>query len=202
MLNKCQIKILFLVIKIVKGKELRVEYGQFRIFLIQIYVEQKIVVKVFLLDQYVVISVSIFTGFKNLCKVVCVGIYEVWVNGTDQVLICVDIFGVVQGIVRIICIFYFNDISMIRKGELVYINFYNRTVNIVRYGKLQMFVIIFEGWYFQGICDIVSGDFLVSMVMLGFFSYKVVCYDGQIVEVKREIDIDDSGDNIFIGGKY
>lgn len=40
------------------------------------------------------------------------------------------------------------------------------------------------------------------MVMLGFFSYKVVCYDGQIVEVKREIDIDDSGDNIFIGGKY
>lgn len=200
--NKCQIKIPTLVTKTIKGKELRAEYGQLRSSLTQTYVEQKAVAKASLLDQHAVISASIPTGLKNLCKVACVGTHEAWVNGTDQVLTCVDIFGAVQGTVRTTCTLHPNDISMTRKGELVYTHSYNRTVNVVRHGKSQTFVTTPEGWLPQGICDTASGDFLVSMAMSGFSSYKVVCYDGQTAEVKREIDTDDSGDNIFTGGKY
>ena len=200
--SKREIKVPSLITKTTKGKELKAEFGQLKSTLTQTYVEQKTVVKASLLGQQAVVVATVPTRVKNLCKVACVGTHEAWVNGMDQTLTCIDIFGTIQGTVKSTCTLHPTDISMSRRGELVYTNSYNRTVNIVRHGKSETFVEAPEGWQPQGICGSRSGDFLVSMVTADFSRYKIVCYDPQTAEVKREIEKDESETDIFSGGKY
>lgn len=200
--KKRDLKIPSLITKTSKGTELCAEFGELKSSLTQTYVEKKKLDKTSLLDEQAVVAATVPTGLKNLCKVACVGTHEAWVNGTDQTLTCVDIFGAVQGTVTTTCTLHPNDITMTRRGELVYTNSYNSTVNMIRHGKSETLITTTNDWHPQGVCDTQSGDLMVSMVTSDFSSYKIVRYDGNTAEVKQEIETDDSDANIFTGGKY
>ncbi|XP_062571889.1 uncharacterized protein LOC134233854 [Saccostrea cucullata] len=130
----------------------------------------------------------------------CVGSDKAWVSGRDKMITCVDIHGAVQDIVTSTCKKFPADIKVTKQGELIYSDYINRTVNIVRSGKTKKLVTTPRGWYPSGLCCTRSGDIVVGMVNTDFGHNKLVRYQGQ--RVAQEIEKDEHGNPIYQGGKY
>ncbi|XP_062621522.1 uncharacterized protein LOC134283100 [Saccostrea cucullata] len=187
----------------VQGRELSIELGEYKATLTQTSLSS-------LTDEVSFLSVkelleakviaNIPTNVKNLLKVACVGSDKAWVNGIDKMITCVDIHGAVQDTVTSTCKDFPSDITVTRQGELIYSDYINRTVNIVRDGKVETLKITPRGWHPSGLCCTRSGDILVSMCTTDNSHYKIVRYQGQ--RVTQEIDKDEHGDPIYQGGKY
>lgn len=59
------------------------------------------------------VIVDIFIEYKFLRRMVCVGENEVWIIGSNKIILCVDIYGCVKEVVVINCWFWFDDILVI-----------------------------------------------------------------------------------------
>ncbi|XP_062593638.1 uncharacterized protein LOC134255143 [Saccostrea cucullata] len=184
----------------VLGRELSIELGEYKATLTQTSLSSLTDLSVKELLEEARLIANIPTNVKNLLKIVCVGSAEVWVNGTDKMICCVDIHGAVQDTVTSTCNRFPNDITVTREEELLYSDAINRTVNIVRDGKTKTLITIPRGWHPRGLCCTRSGDILVSMNSTDKICYKIVCYQGQ--RVTQEIEKDERGDPIYQGGEY
>jgi hypothetical protein len=151
-----------------------------------------------LLEQVKLIT-SIPTGVIPIGSVACVGVDEAWVSGTDKTIKRVDVHGSVRDTVTTTCENKPNGITVTRQGELVYSDGPNRTVNIVRRGKITKLITTPRGWKPDRLCYTKSGDILVSMYTPDFNKTKLVRYQGQIVI--QEIDKNEDGEPIYKGGK-
>ncbi|XP_048733401.2 E3 ubiquitin-protein ligase TRIM71-like [Ostrea edulis] len=149
-----------------------------------------------LLEESKVIA-SIPTNVKNLRRLVCVGSDRAWINGTDNMIICVDMHGTVQDTVINPFSKLPNDITVNRQGDLIYSDGASRTVNIVRHGKTETLITTPRGWHPMGLCCTRSGDILVSMVTTNYGHHKIVRY--QEDRVIQEIDKDEHGYPIYQG---
>ena len=88
--------------------------------------------------------------YKHLRRIVCLGAAEAWVIGEKANVKRIDIHGSVKEKVR--CQNIPSDISLTEKGELIYSDKINRTVNIIRQAKIQVLITVPKGWQPLGIC--------------------------------------------------
>ncbi|XP_052692048.1 uncharacterized protein LOC128170134 [Crassostrea angulata] len=91
------------------------------------------------------------------------------------------------------------DIDVRRSEDLVYTDYSNRTVNIVKNTKIKELIKL-QGWIPFKICSTSSGDLLIVIVSNEDKQTKVVRYYGSTE--KQSIQYDDKGNPFFSFGNY
>ncbi|XP_062610735.1 E3 ubiquitin-protein ligase TRIM45-like [Saccostrea cucullata] len=176
--------------KIVQGSELKIEVGGYMSTLTHN-------LDLFTSELNKVIA-TIPTKVKPLLKVVCVGSDKAWISGKDTTIYCVDIHGEVQDSIKTASLERPTDITLTKQGDLIYTDYKNKTLNIVRQGRIEVLVTTQEGWKPRGLCATGSGDVLVNLY--NGSRNKIVLFQGQTV--KQEIYKDGNGKEIFKRGKF
>ncbi|XP_062591581.1 uncharacterized protein LOC134253081 [Saccostrea cucullata] len=152
-----------------------------------------------LLDEPETVN-TIDTRYDNLYNVACLSDEEIWTSGHDSTM---KLFSINQGsLLKSITtksgkIPY--DIAVTKSGDLVYTDYDDRTVNIVKNEKIEE-VIRLQNWIPKGVCSTSSGDLLVIMDSDDYKPTKVVRYSG--FTEKQTIQFDDQGKPLYSSGGY
>ncbi|XP_062607094.1 uncharacterized protein LOC134268863 [Saccostrea cucullata] len=150
----------------VQGRELSIELGEYKATLTQTSIssltdEVSILSVRKLLDKAKVIA-TIPSRIKSLRHIICTRNNEAWACSGDRFIRRIDIRGSIKEKIATKCKPSPNEISVTRKGELIYSDHDSRTVNIVRQGKIETLITLPRGWHPDGLCCTRSGDILVS----------------------------------------
>ncbi|XP_062604411.1 uncharacterized protein LOC134266197 [Saccostrea cucullata] len=143
---------------------------------------------------------TIDTGYVTLYNVACLSDEEIWTNGYDSNM---KLFNINHGsLLKSITAKSVNkpwDIAVTKSGDVVYTDYSDRTMNIVKNEKIEV-VIRLENWRPGSVCSTSSGDLLVIMDSDDNKQAKVVRYSGS-TEIKT-IQFDDKGKPLYSSGSY
>ncbi|XP_062568652.1 E3 ubiquitin-protein ligase TRIM71-like [Saccostrea cucullata] len=133
---------------------------------------------------------TIDTGYKYfLYNVACLSDEEIWTSGDGSTM---KLYSINQGSelksITTKSGHYPSNIAVTKSEDLVYTDYDNRTVNIVKNEKIEE-VIILKNWKPKGVCSTSSGDLLVIMDSDDRKQTKVVRYSGSTE--KQAIQFDD-----------
>ncbi|XP_052691306.1 tripartite motif-containing protein 3-like [Crassostrea angulata] len=143
------------------------------------------------------IITQIDTKCRGLDRVSCLS-DEMWTCGDDKIMRLYNLRGKLVKSVKTKSGNAPWDIAVTRSGDLVYTDYNDRTVNIVKNKKIKT-VIRLQGWIPYGVCSTSSGDLLVVMNN-DDKQTKVVCYSGSTE--KQSIQYDDKGQPLYSSRGY
>ncbi|XP_078331627.1 uncharacterized protein LOC111135056 [Crassostrea virginica] len=151
----------------------------------------------FLLDEPRILT-DIQTEYREwsngLRSVSCLNDIELWTCGNDNILRLYNLQGELLRSVQTISGKYSRDIAVTRSGDLVYADFLDRSINLVRGTQIQTLITL-RGWGPRGLCSTSSGDLLVIMDSDDCKQTKVVRYSGSTE--KQSIQWDDQGKPLY-----
>ncbi|XP_061165594.1 tripartite motif-containing protein 55-like [Saccostrea echinata] len=147
-----------------------------------------------LLDEPETVT-TIHFGYEWLYNVACLSDEEIWTSGDDSTM---KLYSINQGsLLKSITTKSGNiprNTAVTESGDLVYTDYWDRTVNIVKNEKIEE-VIRLQNWKPQGVCSTSSGDLLVIMDSNDNKQSKVVRYSGSTE--KQTIQFDDKGKPLY-----
>ncbi|XP_052706505.1 probable E3 ubiquitin-protein ligase MID2, partial [Crassostrea angulata] len=144
------------------------------------------------------IITQINTEYRRLCSVSCLGDENIWIS--SYVYNMVRLYNLQGELMKSVQTKSGNipwDIAVTRNRDLVYTDYTDRTLNIVKNTQIQT-VIRLRGWGPLCVCSTSSGDLLVVMVSADHKQTKVVCYLGSTE--KQSIQYDDKGQPLYSSG--
>lgn len=134
---------------------------------------------------------------KNVKSVACLSDEDIWMHDNSNL----KLYNLQTGHVRSIktrpgtCL---EDISVTKDGDLVYIGYNDRSVNIVKNTHIES-VIKLQGWIPRGVCSTLSGELLVVVQSADDDQQsKVVRYSGS--EEKPSIQFNDNKKPLYSSG--
>ncbi|XP_061166044.1 tripartite motif-containing protein 2-like [Saccostrea echinata] len=147
-----------------------------------------------LLDEPATVT-TIDTLYKELYNVACLSDEEIWTSGFDSTM---KLYSINQGSllksIRTKSGIIPSNIAVTKSGDLVYTDYRDRTVDIVKNEKIEE-VIRLQNWKPKSVCITSSGDLLVIMNSNDDKQTKVVCYSGSTE--KQTIQFDDKGKPLY-----
>ena len=132
-----------------------------------------------LIDEPLILTyISTVYGYKNrLCSVSCLSDNEFWTRGGDSTLRLYNLQGELLKSVQTKSGNMPEDITVTQNQDLVYTDFIDRSINIVKDTQIQPLITV-RGWKPLYLCNTSSGDLLVTMVSDDYQQSKVVRYSG------------------------
>ena len=146
---------------------------------------------------------QVISTFSTTCKytwrLVCEGTNKAWISGDVKDIKCFNMLGNMQKLVTALCQDWPDDISITRKGDLIYTDCISRTVNICRQGRKEKFITTPRGWYPYGVTACRRNKDLLINVHSNRTN-KIFRYQGQ--KIIWEINKDRNGTSIFKEGQF
>uniref|UniRef100_K1RHV9 Tripartite motif-containing protein 2 n=1 Tax=Magallana gigas TaxID=29159 RepID=K1RHV9_MAGGI len=123
------------------------------------------------------IITQINTECGVLFRVSCLSDEDIWTCGDDNIMRLINLRGELVKSIQTMSGNRPRDIAVTRSGDLIYTDYDDRTVNIVKNTQIQT-VIRLQKWRPLNICTSSTGDLLVIMKSDGDEPTKVVRYSG------------------------
>ncbi|XP_078321310.1 uncharacterized protein LOC144621593 [Crassostrea virginica] len=134
------------------------------------------------------------TGYRELYNVSCLSDEEIWTSGDNEIMKLYNLKGEVQKSVQTKSGDAPEDIAVTRSGGLVYTDYKDRSINLVRGTQMQTLITL-RGWRPLSLCSTAFGDLLVIMTSDDGKQTKVMRYSGSTE--KQTIQYDDQGKPLY-----
>ena len=142
---------------------------------------------------------EVHTGHELLYEVSCLSDDEIWTCRDNKTLKLYNLKGELLKSVTTKSGNNPEDIAVTRSRDLVYTDYWDRSINLVS-GKQIQTLIILQGWRPHNLCGTSSGDLLVIMTSDDVKQTKVVRYSGSTE--KQSIQWDNQGKPFYTSGHY
>ncbi|XP_078331152.1 uncharacterized protein LOC144624978 [Crassostrea virginica] len=153
----------------------------------------------FLLDEPRILT-DTQTEYRGLLSVSCLSDNDLWTCGdNDNILRLYNLQGELLRFVQTLLGNWPRDIAVTRRGDLVYTDPRDRSINLVSGTNVKRLFRLL-GWRPQGLCSTSSGDLLVIIETDDRKQTKVVRYSGSTE--KQSIQWDDQGKPLYSSDRY
>ncbi|XP_048754100.2 uncharacterized protein LOC125665492 [Ostrea edulis] len=142
------------------------------------------------------LTATIDTGYDYVTSVSCLNEEQFWTRGFDNTLKLLNLQGKLLTSIQTASGEWPRDITVTRDGDLVYSDWYNSTVNLVKNKQIQTVITLRRsGWRPRYVCSTSSDDLLVAMISDGSEQTKVVRYSG--FKETQSIQFDEQGRPLY-----
>ncbi|XP_056022957.1 uncharacterized protein LOC130055189 [Ostrea edulis] len=145
------------------------------------------------------VTATIDTGYEYLASVSCLSEDQVWTRGDNKTMKLLNLQSELLTSIQTKSGNEPRDIAVTRDGYLVYTDYRERTINLIKNKQIQT-VITLQGWRPLCVCSTASDDLLVTMISDDVKQSKVVRYSGSTE--KQSIQFDDQGRPLYSSGDY
>ncbi|XP_048755766.2 E3 ubiquitin-protein ligase TRIM71-like [Ostrea edulis] len=140
------------------------------------------------------VTAAIDTGYSLLYSVSCLSEDQVWTRGENKTMKLLNLQSKLLTSIQTKSGTQPQDIAVTRDGDLVYTDYYDNTINLIKNKQIQT-VITLQGWRPRFVCCTAANDLLVTMISDDFTQSKVVRYSGSTE--KQSIQFDDQGRPLY-----